>query len=137
MATAATPPRKPAGAHRKAITRMLRTTGLLHVAEEAPLVELLKELADELDDDGGGARTRLAYLSAFKDLRRVLGVQPARRPRGSAEVPSTADSSAKPSTRKRASGESADVDVTEQLDTETGAVLNSLSDFKQRKGITA
>ena len=35
--------------HRAALTRMLRATGLAHVPEEAPPVELLsRQLADEL-----------------------------------------------------------------------------------------
>jgi hypothetical protein len=58
--------------HRNALTRVLRATGLANVPEEAMLVELLRDLAKELDE-GGGARTRIAYLSATKDLRRVLG----------------------------------------------------------------
>ncbi|MFF7683173.1 hypothetical protein ACFZA2_10460 [Microbacterium sp. NPDC007973] len=61
--------------HRNAVTRMLRASGLLRVAEEAPLVELLKDLAAEMDA-GGGARTRADYLSALKDVRRVLAAAP-------------------------------------------------------------
>ncbi|WP_194385355.1 hypothetical protein [Microbacterium luteum] len=57
------------------MTRMLRASGLLKVAEEAPLVELLKDLAAEMDA-GGGARTRADYLSALKDVRRVLASAP-------------------------------------------------------------
>jgi len=54
---------------------MLRASGLLKVPEEAPLVELLKDLALEMDL-GGGARTRADYLSALKDVRRVLALAP-------------------------------------------------------------
>jgi hypothetical protein len=66
-------PKKPKESrlHRASVTRMLRATGLLHVPEEAPLVTLLKDLAKELDLNGG-ARTRQQYLSALKDVRRVL-----------------------------------------------------------------
>lgn len=67
---------------------MLRATGLVNVPEEAPLIALVKDLAKELDE-GGGARTRTAYLSALKDLRRVLNASAAR-PRGSAEASSVA-----------------------------------------------
>lgn len=63
--------RRSAGPHRRAVTRMLRATGLAQMPDEAPLVELVKDLARELDE-GGGARTRAAYLSALKDVRRVL-----------------------------------------------------------------
>jgi len=61
--------------HRNAVTRMLRASGLLKVPEEAPLIELLKDLAAEMDA-GGGARTRADYLSALKDVRRVLAAAP-------------------------------------------------------------
>lgn len=70
-------PRQPAGPNRKAITRMLRATGLLHVPEEAPLVELLKQLASEIDA-GAGSRAQQQYLSALKDLRRALNSHPVR-----------------------------------------------------------
>lgn len=65
------------GAHRKAVTRMLRATGLVHVPEEAPLVELVKQLATDLDN-GAGARVQVQYLSALKDVRRVLNSAPSR-----------------------------------------------------------
>jgi hypothetical protein len=54
---------------------MLRATGLLRIPEEAPLVELVKSLAREMDA-GGGSRTYSAYLSALKDVRRVLSSAP-------------------------------------------------------------
>jgi hypothetical protein len=63
------------GAHAAAVTRMLRATGLLRIPEEAPLVELVKSLAREMDA-GGGSRTYSAYLSALKDVRRVLSSAP-------------------------------------------------------------
>lgn len=61
--------------HRNAVTRMLRASGLLQVPEEAPLVALVKSLAKELDE-GGGSRAYTAYLSALKDVRRVLAAAP-------------------------------------------------------------
>lgn len=64
-------PSRPARPHRAAVTRMLKATGLVHIPQEAPLVELLRSLADELDA-GGGSRARAEYLSALKDVRRVL-----------------------------------------------------------------
>ncbi|GGL76880.1 hypothetical protein GCM10009706_14160 [Curtobacterium citreum] len=70
--------------HRAAVTRMLKATGLLRIPEEAPLVALVKSLAKEMDE-GGGSRTYSAYLSALKDVRRVLDRAP-----GSAALPSTA-----------------------------------------------
>lgn len=69
--------------HRNAVTRMLRVTGLLNVPEEAPLVALVKELAREMDE-GGGTRARADYLSALKDVRRVLNMSEGR-PRKSAD----------------------------------------------------
>lgn len=45
------------------------------MGEEAPLVELLKDLAAEMDA-GGGTRARADYLSALKDVRRVLSSAP-------------------------------------------------------------
>lgn len=61
--------------HRAALTRMLRATGLTRVPEEAPLVELLRSLADELDN-GGGSRPRIEYRAALKDARQVLKSAP-------------------------------------------------------------
>jgi len=61
--------------HRAALTRMLRATGLAQVPEEAPLVELLRSLADELDN-GGGSRPRIEYRAALKDARQVLKAAP-------------------------------------------------------------
>lgn len=57
--------------HRAALTRMLRATGLANVPEEAPLVELLRTLADEVDA-GGGSRPRTELRNALKDARAVL-----------------------------------------------------------------
>lgn len=68
-------PRKSERPHRAALTRMLRATGLAQVPEEAPLVELLRSLADELDN-GGGSRPRIEYRAALKDARQVLKLAP-------------------------------------------------------------
>lgn len=81
-------PRKSSRPHRAALTRMLRVTGLAHIPEEAPLVELLRTLADEIDD-GGGSRPRIEFRNALRDARAVLNASG--RPRGSADVPSKAD----------------------------------------------
>jgi hypothetical protein len=58
---------------------MLRATGLAQMPDEAPLVELLRSLADEIDA-GGGSRPRIEYRNALKDARAVLNaaVKPAR-----------------------------------------------------------
>ena len=64
-------PRKSERPHRAALTRMLRATGLAQMPDEAPLVELLRSLADELDE-GGGSRPRIEYRNALKDVRAVL-----------------------------------------------------------------
>jgi hypothetical protein len=76
-----------AGPHRRAVTRLLRATGLVHVPEEAPLVEYVKDLATQMDG-AGGTRVQQAYLSALKDLRRVINAG-AGQTRGTAE-PSSA-----------------------------------------------
>lgn len=72
-------PRKAERPHRAALTRMLRATGLAQMPDEAPLVELLRSLADEIDA-GGGSRPRIEYRNALKDARAVLnaGVKPRR-----------------------------------------------------------
>ncbi|MEV7875191.1 hypothetical protein [Microbacterium sp. NPDC089188] len=63
--------RKRAGVHRAAVTRMLRATGLAHAPEEAPLVELVKSLAVEMDE-APSASTSSRYRAALADVRRVL-----------------------------------------------------------------
>jgi hypothetical protein len=63
--------RKKVGAHRAAVTRMLRATGLAHAPEEAPLVELVKALALEMDE-APSASTSSRYRAALADVRRVL-----------------------------------------------------------------
>jgi hypothetical protein len=75
--------------HRDAVTRMLRASGLLKVPEEAPLVALVKALAKEMDE-GGGSRAYTAYLSALKDVRRVLAAAPGDAGVGGDELPERA-----------------------------------------------
>lgn len=76
---AAAPPKSDApptpGRHAVAVERMLTETGLTRVVEESPLVELLKDLAAELDA-GGGTRARQHYMAALRDVRRVLAAAP-------------------------------------------------------------
>jgi hypothetical protein len=75
--------------HRDAVTKMLRASGLLRVPEEAPLVALVKSLAKEMDE-GGGSRAYTAYLSALKDVRRVLASAPGAAGASSTESDETA-----------------------------------------------
>lgn len=77
--------------HRAALTRMLRATGLAQVPEEAPLVELLRSLADELDN-GGGSRPRIEYRAALKDARQVLKSAPGSSGASKAEAEETESS---------------------------------------------
>ena len=103
-----------AGPHRRALTRTLRATGLVHVPEEAMLVELLRYLADEMDREPS-TRITAAYLSAQKDLRRVLSVTGGR-VRSSAEPPSSV-----PPADEEVPGET--------------AVVSGLAAFKEKRGI--
>ncbi|GAA3947948.1 hypothetical protein [Microbacterium soli] len=100
--------------HRAALTRMLRATGLAHVPEEAPLVELLRSLADELDN-GGGSRPRIEYRNALRDARAVL------------------NSTVRSPVRKAPDVSEPEMD--EKPDPEPKP--NDLAAFKQRKGISA
>ena len=68
MAKASTRP------HRAALTRMLRATGLVSIPEEAPLVELLRTLADEIDE-GGGSRPRIEFRNALRDALQVVAAK--------------------------------------------------------------
>lgn len=101
--------------YRAALTRMLRATGLANVPEEAPLVELLRQLADELDE-GGGSRPRIEWRNALRDARAVLN-QTVRAPvKRAPDVAPAADE--KPADEK-------------------APKTNDLAAFKQRKGISA
>jgi hypothetical protein len=85
--------------------------------EEAPLVELLRQLSDDLDNGVGGERSRAAYLSALKDVRRVLAAAPARpKTRQDPEVP-------------------AEPDPTVEAAEDRGPEPTSLATFKQKRGI--
>ncbi|WZH36250.1 MAG: hypothetical protein PIR02_16000 [Microbacterium enclense] len=117
-------PRTARGPHSKALTRMLRATGLLHMPEEAMLLELLRDLAAELDN-GAGARTRTAYLSALKDLRRALDGGRRRAPRAKPE--STPAAAPKPA---------AATATTDDPTSDAPPPPNSLVEFKLRKGIS-
>ena len=108
-------PSKAERPHRAALTRMLRSTGLAQVPEEAPLVELLRMLADELDD-GGGSRPRIEYRNALKDVRAVLNTTVRAKVSGSSEVA---------------------VKVAEEPVEQTEPKPNDLAAFKERKGISA
>jgi hypothetical protein len=96
---------------------MLRATGLANVPEEAPLVELLRALADELDE-GGGSRPRIEYRNALKDARAVLAAAPGR-PKGTAEPQPAKEEPESP--------------VSEEPEVKP----NELAEFKKRKGISA
>lgn len=105
--------RKKAGVHRAAVTRMLRATGLAHAPEEAPLVELVKALAVEMDE-APSASTSSRYRAALADVRRVL--DRAARPDASA--------AAEPSLQSDAGAEKS-------------APVSSLQAFKDARGIGA
>lgn len=115
-------PKKADRPHRAALTRMLRVTGLANVPEEAPLVELLRTLADELDS-GGGSRPRIEYRAALKDARMVLNTTARGKPKGSPDVPEPAKAS------KPGEGES------EALEDEEIDEPTSLAKFKAERGI--
>lgn len=73
----ATPPSPapPRPRHVPAVEKMLQDSGLDRSVEDGPLVELIRDLAAELDA-GGTARTRQQYLTALRDARRVLAAAP-------------------------------------------------------------
>jgi hypothetical protein len=64
-------PRTPMGPHRKAVTRMLRATGLAQIPEMAPQVELLRDYSKQLDE-GAGSRVSVAYLAVLTGVNRYL-----------------------------------------------------------------
>jgi hypothetical protein len=106
-------PRKAERPHRAALTRMLRSTGLAQMSDEAPLVELLRSLADEIDA-GGGSRPRIEYRNALKDARAVL------------------NAAAKPSRGTKAPAEK----VADEPEAETPAeVPDNLLQFEQKHGL--
>lgn len=112
-------PRKSERPQRAALTRMLRATGLAQIPEEAPLVELLRTLADEIDQ-GGGSRPRIEYRNALKDARAVLASS-AGRPKGTAEAAAAV----------------AKAEAPEESVKEPAPVPNQLAEFKKKRGIVA
>lgn len=74
-ATPPTPPAPRSTRHADAVTRMLEETGLGRLDEESPLVEVLRDLAVELDEAPTAGGRRL-YLTALRDARRVLAAAP-------------------------------------------------------------
>lgn len=102
------------GPHRAAVTRMLRATGLVHVPEEAPLVELVKTLAAELDAGAEGAAAS-RYRAALADVRRVLAYSG--RPQSSSDTPPPAE------------------EPPASSPVQDGAPVNSLAAFKAARGM--
>lgn len=127
MAAAARRPATPR-THRNAVTRMLRATGLANVPEEAPLVEYVKELAKEMDEEPS-SRTKAAYLSALKDVRRVLdgGSRFTSRPR-SKPAPKPSKAAAAKAAAEAAAAAATESDVDRP---------NNLVAFKQKRGIAS
>ncbi len=70
--------------HSAAVARALHESRLATMPAHAPLIELCRTLAAQLDAAGAEPSTRLtaAYLSALKDLRRAIADVPAERPPG-------------------------------------------------------
>lgn len=122
MAGAARTP-APSRTHRNAVTRMLRATGLANIPEEAPLVAYIKDLAKEMDEEPS-SRSKAAYLSALKDVRRVLdgGARRTPRPRGKAADPAPA------AAEKKAAEAPAKTEEEEP---------NDLTRFKRKRGIAS
>ncbi len=70
--------------HSAAVAKALHESRLATMPAHAPLIELCRTLAAQMDAAGAEPSTRLtaAYLSALKDLRRATLELPAERPRG-------------------------------------------------------
>lgn len=114
-------PRRPRSrrAHRDALTRILRSTGLVQVPEAALIIATLRDLAKVMDE-GGGSRYLAAYLTAQKDLQRMINAGSAlARPQGSSES----------SARKKPASADAEDEAPE------APVRNELADFKKKRGI--
>lgn len=58
--------------HRNAVTAMLRGTKLTRHPEALPLIAFTRELARQMDEDPTSTRVQGSYLSALKDVRRML-----------------------------------------------------------------
>ena len=100
--------------HRRALTRYLRATGLEAVPEAAPIVEMLRALADELDG-GGGQRPRAEYRQYLKLANQLYDTTP--RPK---KAPAEPTVKTPPAEQPVASKK-----------------VSVLADFKQGRGITA
>ena len=66
--------------HLEAINQAMTSSRLTEYQEHAPLVELCRTLARQMDAAGDEPSTRLsaAYLSALKDVRRATVTLPAK-----------------------------------------------------------
>lgn len=111
MAKASTRP------HRAALTRMLRATGLAQIPDEAPLVELLRTLADEIDD-GGGSRPRIEFRNALRDARQVV----AARAKAQAQAPASTSGSLIPQSKPEVEAEA-----------EAASEVTDIEKFRQRR----
>ena len=111
-------PRKADRPHRAALTRMFCATGVVNMPDKAPLVEVLRTLADEMDA-GGGSRVQAQYRAALKDFWNMLNAAPGRMKKAAESVPSELDEGVE--------GDGAG----------GRPKSNDLADFKARKGITA
>jgi hypothetical protein len=72
--------------HRAALTRYLRATGLVHVPEASMVVEMLRDLALELDE-GGGQRPRAEYRQYIKLANSLFDTTPRRVKKPAAAAP--------------------------------------------------
>lgn len=111
MAKASTRP------HRAALTRMLRATGLARIPDEAPLVELLRTLADEIDE-GGGSRPRIEFRNALRDARQVVAA------RAKAQAPPSTSGSLIPQSKP---------DDEADADAEAASEVTDIEKFRQRR----
>ncbi|MGV8912229.1 MAG: hypothetical protein ACOH14_06375 [Rhodoglobus sp.] len=67
--------------HLMAVNRAIRAANLDELGIDAPLAELLRDLARQMDkagEDGPPTRLLASYLSATKDLRRAISPRSAR-----------------------------------------------------------
>lgn len=101
--------------HRRALTRYLRATGLEGVPEAAPVVEMLRALAYELDG-GGGQRPRAEYRQYLKLANQLYDTSPRRKKSTPAPTVAKEPPAEKPVASKK---------------------VSVLADFKLERGITA
>jgi hypothetical protein len=117
-------PRTPMGPHRKAVTRMLRATGLAQMPEMAPQVELLRDYSKQLDE-GAGSRVSVAYLAVLTGVNRYLNGA-SRRPLTAAERKAERDA------EKRAAEQPPEDETDED---EGSAVVDELTAWRAEKRI--